>query len=66
LLLQLALWWNAKERAPHLRESPMQEGPSRREKQLVDGLQQVHEEEMNETEKESMLTVVAAVIVHSM
>ena len=44
----------------------MQEGPSRREKQLVDGLQQVHEEEMNETEKESMLTVVAAVIVHSM
>ena len=37
-----------------------------REKQLVDGLQQVHEQEMNETEKESMLTVVAAVIVHSM
>ena len=28
LLLQLALWWKAKERAPHLRESLTLHGPS--------------------------------------
>ncbi len=30
LLLQLALWWKAKERAPHPRESLTLHGPSRR------------------------------------